>query len=252
MFEENSHYTITVYELSESGFDFGLRDYPIFDEEYRPILNNAILEHYKWREIGFKNANIWKDRLNNRMKIIMRNKYNELYKNKMVEFNPLYNIDITEKYEHTIDNTNNVNATIKNDSVSKSTNNSNAKESEENSNKIHGVAFDSLFPSSNMVEGDLTEDVYANSANNQNSEGSSTNETTSTNSSNSTSTGNNNTNTSQTNNGNTKENYTRKTIGSSAGLPFSKAMLQFKQYVEEFNLDQQVIDELKDLFITLW
>ena len=54
------------------------------------------------------------------------------------------------------------------------------------------------------------------------------------------------------NKGNMNESYTKRTEGSSAGLPFSKAMLQFKEYVMKFNIDQMVIDELKDLFMNIW
>ena len=53
-------------------------------------------------------------------------------------------------------------------------------------------------------------------------------------------------------NGSTTESYTRKTLGSSAGLPFSKALLQLKEFYDKYQLDQQVIDECKDLFIQIW
>ena len=39
-----SKYTTTIYYLKNNGFDFELNNYPIFDEEYRPILNNLILD----------------------------------------------------------------------------------------------------------------------------------------------------------------------------------------------------------------
>jgi hypothetical protein len=48
------------------------------------------------------------------------------------------------------------------------------------------------------------------------------------------------------------ETYTKFTEGSSAGLPFSRAMQQLKDYLDDFQLDQQVIDALKDLFYSVW
>ena len=52
--------------------------------------------------------------------------------------------------------------------------------------------------------------------------------------------------------GKTTETYTKKSLGSSAGLPFSKAMIQLKEFYDVYNLDQLVINELKDLFFNLW
>ena len=98
-------YTFTIYELMCNNFDFGLNDYPIFDENYRQTLNNVILEFYKFREIAFINPNVWRDRLRARMDIIMRNKYNKMYIAKLKDFNPFYNVDMTETFTHNIETT---------------------------------------------------------------------------------------------------------------------------------------------------
>lgn len=43
----------TVRDIVEAyGFDLGLRDYPIFDEAYRDILNRKIQEHFWFREVS--------------------------------------------------------------------------------------------------------------------------------------------------------------------------------------------------------
>ena len=49
-------YTITIKSLLDNNFDFGLQNYPIFNESYRNILNNNILNHYYENEIGFENS----------------------------------------------------------------------------------------------------------------------------------------------------------------------------------------------------
>ena len=49
-------YTTTIKTLIDNNFDFGLKDYPIFDEEYREHLNDMILKHYYMSEIGFETA----------------------------------------------------------------------------------------------------------------------------------------------------------------------------------------------------
>ena len=49
---------------------------------------------------------------------------------------------------------------------------------------------------------------------------------------------------------NTNQTYTKKTKGSSAGLAFSTAIKKDREtYI---NIDQMIIDELEDLFISLW
>lgn len=51
-------YTTELRRLIENGFDLGLDDYPIFDEEYRAVLNKKIIDHYYFCEIGFETAGL--------------------------------------------------------------------------------------------------------------------------------------------------------------------------------------------------
>ena len=88
-------------------FDF---DYPIFDEKYRSVLETKIIKHYYTREIAAETVGLWKLWLDERMNNIMPY-YNQLYKSELLEFNPLYDTDITtdsnrkEKHEeNTTDN----------------------------------------------------------------------------------------------------------------------------------------------------
>ena len=71
-------YTITIKSLLDNNFDFGLQNYPIFNETYRNILNNNILNHYYENEIGFETANLFKFYLNQKLNEIMPY-YNILY-----------------------------------------------------------------------------------------------------------------------------------------------------------------------------
>ena len=91
-------YTITIKTLIDNNFDFGLQDYPIFNESYREILNNNILNYYYENEIGFETPELFKRYLNNTLKLVM-NKYNTLYKaqEKLLE-NLLDNVNLKERY----------------------------------------------------------------------------------------------------------------------------------------------------------
>lgn len=77
-------------------FNFGLDEYPIFDENYRATLNNNILNYYYQSEIGFETPALFRRYLKNKMSIIMP-KYNAIYEaQQKLLVNPIGNIDITE------------------------------------------------------------------------------------------------------------------------------------------------------------
>ena len=89
-------YTITIKTLIDNHFDFGLNNYPIFDENYRETLNQNILYHYYENEIGFETANLFKFYLNQKLNEIMP-KYNEIYKaQKILLENITGNVNLTE------------------------------------------------------------------------------------------------------------------------------------------------------------
>lgn len=71
-------------------FDF---NYPIYDEDYRSVLETKILKHYYTREIGLETVGLWKLKLNTKMNEIMPY-YNQLYKSALLEFNPMYTTDL--------------------------------------------------------------------------------------------------------------------------------------------------------------
>lgn len=77
-------------------FDF---NYPIFDEDYRSVLERKIVSHFYMREIGFETISHWKLMLRNKMNEIMPY-YNQLYLSEKLITDPLINTD----YERTIDN----------------------------------------------------------------------------------------------------------------------------------------------------
>lgn len=69
-------------------------DFPIFDEDYRLTLETKILKHYYTREIGEETYGLWKLRLDTKLNEIMPY-YNKLYESELLKFNPLWTTDIT-------------------------------------------------------------------------------------------------------------------------------------------------------------
>ena len=68
--------------------------FPIFDEAYRGVLCKKILKHFYTREICEETVGLWKLRLNTKLNEIMPY-YNQLYKSELLDFNPMYNTEIT-------------------------------------------------------------------------------------------------------------------------------------------------------------
>lgn len=92
-------YTITIKTLIDNNFNFKMDSYPIFDENYRNILNQNILYHYYENEIGFETASLFIFYLNQKLNEIMPY-YNELYKvqKKLIDENLLLNnVNLTEQ-----------------------------------------------------------------------------------------------------------------------------------------------------------
>ena len=98
-------YTTTLKSLVVNGFDLGLRDYPIWDEAHRSVLNNKIINHYLVREIGAETPELFRLYLNRTMDEIMPY-YNKLYETTVYSYNPIANVKYTE--HHDIERTNDV------------------------------------------------------------------------------------------------------------------------------------------------
>ena len=69
-------------------FDF---DFPIFDEEYRPVLEKKIIRHFYTREIGQETIGLFKLKLQTKLCDIM-DYYNQLYKSALLDIDPLTDV----------------------------------------------------------------------------------------------------------------------------------------------------------------
>lgn len=82
-------------------FDFS---YPIFDESYRSVLETKIIKHFYTREICTETVGQWKHFLDMRMNEIMPY-YNKLYESELIEFNPIYDVDLTRDHNKEVNGT---------------------------------------------------------------------------------------------------------------------------------------------------
>lgn len=79
-------YTYELRDLVNEGFTLNLTAYPIFDETYRESLNEKIIAHFYFREIGQETPDRFNYMLARRMNEIMPY-YNQLYKSEAMAAN---------------------------------------------------------------------------------------------------------------------------------------------------------------------
>ena len=212
-------------------FDF---DYPIFDEAYRSVLETKIIKHYYTREIGQESVGLWKLRFDTKMNEIMPY-YNQLYKSELLEFNPLYNFNITR--DHNVKA--NGNRTTGNNSSS-TTNTSGqltarGSESTDSSDLysdtpqggLNGVVDSKYLTNARKIE---------NTTSNSNTQNSSSNGSTNT-----------------TESGNDIYNNTEDYLEHVSGYQGANASELVLKYRETFlNIDMMIIEDLEELFFQLW
>lgn len=86
-----------IHTAREKFFDF---DYPIFDPEYKSVLETKILKHFYTREIGQETVGLFKLYFDSKLNEIMPY-YNQLYKSELLQFDPF----IDTNYKTTQDKT---------------------------------------------------------------------------------------------------------------------------------------------------
>lgn len=214
-----SKYTTELRYLVEMNFDLGLKDYPIFDELYRKPLNDKIIEHYSFREIGFETAELFKRFLNRTMNEIMPY-YNQLYKSELLKFTPLASKQIIEKYVK--DNEANAHQTGNGTQSTISTGTNDAR-------SVFSETPQGLLSMSNIET-----DLYASSASIDKSSGTSDTSSDNTTTTTADSVG--------------KETFTRDITGIE-GDP-SELLKNFRSTF--LNIDMLIIDELNSLFMGIW
>ena len=101
-------FTVELGVIIKSGFPLDLQSYPIFDESYREGLNNKIIRHYWFREIGFETAALFRDRLAMTMAEIMPY-YNQLYKSQLISVDPMITHSLIRELGRAENNTGNSN-----------------------------------------------------------------------------------------------------------------------------------------------
>lgn len=243
----------------------------IFDENYRPVICKKILKHYYLREICSETVGIWMLWLNTRLEEILLY-YNQLYKSALLEFNPLYDVNVTRTHNRTIDENKTENGTSTETSTDKNTGSGTRDNTTSGTNKNSGTSSvtgngsgNSKDLYSDTPQGALTgveTETYLTNARKITNTDSSTSESTNSGNGEYKDTGNvkytdtseraNTKNGSNSNTGtvNNTEEYLESVIGKQGSGSYSGML---KEYRDTFlNIDRMVIAEFDDLFFGLW
>ena len=260
----NSKDYLSIDEILEKScgkiFDF---PFPIFDENYRKVLECKILKHYYTREIGAESVGLWKLFLNRRMNEIMPY-YNQLYKSELIQFNPLYDVDVKRESNNTTNGekseseTSNITDETTLHSTTSGQRNQSGSSSSENKNIVDGTKWDEYSDTPQGTVGNLDNRTYLTNArkNTDNTSNTSTGKATDTsNETNSqTSDGTNNSTrtvaNSSSGSNNTTQKYLETVQGKRGGASNSKMLMEFRETF--LNIDMQIINELENLFMLIW
>lgn len=224
-------------------FDF---QYPIFDNDYKELLETKIIKHFYTREIGEETYGLWKLRLDTLMNEIMPY-YNQLYLSEKIKINPLENYSHEKTYkklnEGHEDNTGTVRTNVANNG---------------DSNVLHGGEITTQNNNTNTnvysdtPQGSLTgvnEGKYLTDARKISDNGSTKNTFDNYDRTGTSFTGNTTVDSGNSGSANSVEEYLENLSGFN-GSSSSSLLLEYRKTF--LNIDTMVINELEKIFIQLW
>ena len=257
----NAQYTIVLYDLlnnpeAKAKIDEALSKYPLYEkksiEEFKPSyiptreqLNQKILNHYKYREIGQETFGMFLDKLQITMEEIMPF-YNEMFFSADQDYNIIFNVDYkrTTDRNTTGDNSSDVTTTDNSESTMNATNTS---EDTQNVNEksvkktAPGSDLNSTYSTTQTDEVNSADEINWNKAEN-------TNGNTTTNTGTTTSTG---TNTSKATGDHSEiESITETTKGNFGVVSSQDLILKYRETIT--NIERMIISELSDLFMLIY
>lgn len=249
-------------------------NFPIFDENYRSVLEKKILKHFYTREIGEETVGLWKLRLDTKLNEIMPY-YNKLYNSELLDFNPLYTANLNRSKKTDYDSNREENENIDDTSSSnrttteKTTNSGEVDSSNSGSSTANGngttvnktTDLYSETPQGSLIG--VEDETYLTNARKTSDNGSTTSTTNNTNSSTgkveSTETGSSSGTDNSTGTYGRKrenkdaltstENYLENVVGFE-GTSASDLLMKYRGTF--INIDMMIINELEVLFFQLW
>lgn len=205
--------SLTIYQKIDKALPLIFNfDFPIWNEAYRTTLEKKIVMHYFNKEIATETFFLWQFYLNERLNLIMPY-YNKLYETTVQDFDYLQDFNMTETKTRKVQSTDDVNYKGNGTTTGAETSKS----------------VDSDFPQATLSGMD-----YATTSNESDGTTNTTTQTTSEN----------------TANRNENENYTISRNGLNGSHTQTQMLQEYRDAL--INIDFQVIEELKDLFMMIY
>lgn len=217
--------TDRIKEAAHKIFDF---DFPMWLESYRETLEYKILLHYFSNEIGFETVGLWKLYLNQRLNEIMPY-YNDVYLTTTDKFSSAYDMDVTETLQRTLTGADNTSTEVNGESTDTTT--TTAKDNTQQLNSNYPQA---------QVEGNQNNLFYGTTGTNEDA----------TSNSNTQNQGTNKTNSKSQGNSQTTEQHTIQRKGITGSRTPWEIAQSYRNSI--INIDVQVINALKDLFMMIY
>lgn len=235
-------------------------NFPIFDENYRSVLETKIVKHYYTREICCETLGRWKMFLNTKLNEIMPY-YNKLYESADLQYNPLYDADYfregNKRGEETGQNTHNSTRTdnLKEENNTVRTDNLTTENEIEVENKNDHWDYYSDTPQGGL--NGIQNNTYLTNVRHTTDDSGGSNENiaqtnTGTQEHNGTrfNTGTQMTNANGTNVVNSTDSYLEHVYGKMPGTSYAKLIEEYRKTL--LNIDVMIIKDLQDLFFNLW
>jgi len=222
-------------------FDF---DYPIFDENYRPIFETHFIRNFYMREIGFETEELFKFHLETWLNINMPY-WNKMFESELIEYDPLTNTKMEVKRTVKTDTTQNQTSKTTGSSQGSATQNATGQLTDDNFNRrVESDTPDSrLYLTANDGEGviEYASKIVEDSENNKRS--TSTNQTSSSQENTSVS--------SDTDNQiNEVEDYLQNRVGKIGVSSYAKLIMEYRESF--LRIERQIFDEMNDLFMLVY
>ena len=217
-------YTTTIDTLEKNGYIIDFGNYPIFDENYRSVLENKILAHYRYLyEIGFETPELFTKMLQATMNEIMPY-YNILYdaQKQLLDGNLWKNVDLTETKNTQSEGTQETSGTVEN--KAESTSNGESKQLYQDTPQ--GKIYESGLETGNWATNFTTNNTETNLS--DTSKGSTSTESSVKNT----------------------EDYMKNIVGSNGRLYHVEIFERILKNIQ--NIDANIIEDLSDLFMKIW
>lgn len=253
--------------LNESWNKIFTSNAKFFDEEYKPIILKKVLKHYYLREIGSETVGIFKLWVNTKLEEILPY-YNKLYESANLEYNPLFDYDVTTEREvkteqdvirnktgnETEENKTKNNSVRTVGSITSDTENSTRnltsnsdsldKYSDTPQGTVSNLSNETYLSNARIVDSSVAENTATNVGRNSNTNLTENDDKKGLNKTLKNSTENENTD------NNTTENYIERRFGKTSGYTYSKMIQEYRETL--INIDKMFIDEFDELFLQIW